>query len=1333
MKKVATPLSLLLSLAMILSLLGSLAFITGCSSKEDPSTPNDSSSFPPDSDGKTQSPHPVNTETPNTDTGDIKEESSTNSAHTHSYAEWITTQNATCVNAGVMTRYCSCGDMQTQPIAATGHSYGEWVVTEAATCIQSGTQTRYCSCGDTQTQSVSAKGHNYVSNVCTQCGEKLNDEPAHTHSYSEWVTTQNATCTVPGTQTRTCSCGDTQTQTISAQGHKYGNWTTTKNATCTSSGVQSRSCACGDIQTQTIAAKGHNYVSQVCTACGAKLSDDPGHSHSYGAWIVSKAATCTESGLESRSCSCGDTQTKTIAAKGHTYGAWTVTKNATCTESGIQTRTCSCGESQKQTISAKGHSFGNWVTTKAASCTETGIRTRTCSCGEKETQSIAMTSHTFGAWTVSKKATCTTDGTQIRTCACGMSESKTITAAGHNYVNKTCTVCGAIDYDVPESNIIRTPEDFNKLIDSTDTFMLGNDINLAGINWTPIKGFSGTLIGNGYTIKNLTINASEHWVGLFADLCGTVQDLSIENANITVTGDYKSIGILCGTLSGNGKISNIIVSGNVTASDSISVGGIVGYVAKQGNYSFSNLENKANVTGKENVGGVAGYFGDYYETASNDLTSTLYSLKNSGTVVGEKFVGGIIGVINCINNSFSQTIKISDTQNTGNVRGDSNVGGIVGYAACNAPEKSIIENSVCKADIEAECYVGCIAGWLENITVNNCSNEGSTLTATKYYSDDGIKYALVGGFVGYGYLINNCTNKVNINYTSTGRGVGGIMGYSYSYSYGSAKMTNLHNDADITGYDYVGGIIGIIDSESSYSSDKLELSSFTNSGKVTASDNYAGGILGYLYTYSNDSSSYKTAISISYFQNTGDVKGKLYVGGIVGYGESNSTKSFIENSSNNSNITAEAYVGCIAGELYYIAIDNCKNQGSTLNATKYATIEGVKYAYVGGFVGRGYIINNCTNTVKIDYTSSGFYVGGIAGYILGYDSAEMSNLHNTADISGYEYVGGIIGAWKSKESYSDDTLNLSAFTNSGRITSSKNYAGGIIGYLYCCNTSYHLYKVSISDFINTGDVIGQQYVGGIIGYGESDDHTSNILGCSNKSSIQAEAYAGCIAGKLVYISIDDCANEGSELTVTKYAISNSNKYAYAGGFVGYGYGASNCTNKVSINYTAGGKYVGGIMGYTGGVNCFKEQKLTFDNLINDANITGADHVGGIFGAVSFVEDGWYYTNTYNFIDMKNTGNITGTSKYAGGIFGYVYINTDGGNSWVYITDPINSGNISGNDYVGGILGYVEKNTNSSVFGTGNQSAIIDPISTGVVIGNTNSGELCGKIVNMTIK
>ena len=54
--------------------------------------------------------------------------------HTHSYTE-STTQEATCIEAGVKTFICSCGDSYTEEISATGHNY------ENGTCTE---------CGDAQ-------------------------------------------------------------------------------------------------------------------------------------------------------------------------------------------------------------------------------------------------------------------------------------------------------------------------------------------------------------------------------------------------------------------------------------------------------------------------------------------------------------------------------------------------------------------------------------------------------------------------------------------------------------------------------------------------------------------------------------------------------------------------------------------------------------------------------------------------------------------------------------------------------------------------------------------------------------------------------------------------------------------------------------------------------------------------------------------------------------------------------------------------------------------------------------------------------------------------------
>ena len=93
----------------------------------------------------------------------------------------------------------------------------------------------------------------------------------------------------------------------------------------------------------------------------------------------------------------------------HSFGSWKVTKQATCTTKGVQTRTCACGEKETKKIPATGeHTFGKWTVTKKATCTTDGVQTRTCDCGAKETKKIAA-GHTFSVKkaTVSQSKVCT--------------------------------------------------------------------------------------------------------------------------------------------------------------------------------------------------------------------------------------------------------------------------------------------------------------------------------------------------------------------------------------------------------------------------------------------------------------------------------------------------------------------------------------------------------------------------------------------------------------------------------------------------------------------------------------------------------------------------------------------------------------------------------------------------------------------------------------------------------------------------------------------------------------------------------------------------------------
>ena len=79
------------------------------------------------------------------------------------------------------------------------------------------------------------------------------------------------------------------------------------------------------------------------------------HTHAFSAWTVTTPATCTTDGVETRSCACGETETRIIPATGHAFGAWTVTTPATCTTDGVETRSCACGETETRIIPATGH------------------------------------------------------------------------------------------------------------------------------------------------------------------------------------------------------------------------------------------------------------------------------------------------------------------------------------------------------------------------------------------------------------------------------------------------------------------------------------------------------------------------------------------------------------------------------------------------------------------------------------------------------------------------------------------------------------------------------------------------------------------------------------------------------------------------------------------------------------------------------------------------------------------------------------------------------------------------------------------------------------------
>ena len=207
--------------------------------------------------------------------------------------------------------------------------------------------------------------------------------------------------------------------------------------------------------------------------------------HDFGAWTVTKAATCTETGLRTRACTdagCSKVETAVIPALGHTE-AVDAAKAATCTETGLtEGKHCSvCGAilTVQEKTDALGHSWDNGKVTKQPTETETGVKAFTCTrCGETKTEVIPALSHEHSYKAVVTAPTCTAKGYTTHTCACGDSYVDTyVDALGHAWDNGkvtkeptetetgvktfTCTRCGETKTEViPATGSVNVTEMF---------------------------------------------------------------------------------------------------------------------------------------------------------------------------------------------------------------------------------------------------------------------------------------------------------------------------------------------------------------------------------------------------------------------------------------------------------------------------------------------------------------------------------------------------------------------------------------------------------------------------------------------------------------------------------------------------------------------------------------------------------------------------------------------------------------------------------------------------------------------------------------------------------
>ena len=168
---------------------------------------------------------------------------------------------------------------------------------------------------------------------CSVCAAMDPDNPKTNHTFGEWETVTDSTCTATGTKKHTCTgCDYAETGVIDKKAHKPEHHDRVE-PTCTTIGSieywQCRVCgkkfsdaACTtEVANVTLDKLPHSagaawekdtvYHWHLCTSCGSEVMDKA--AHTYGDWVTAAEATETEAGLRKRTCSvCGYEQTEEI-------------------------------------------------------------------------------------------------------------------------------------------------------------------------------------------------------------------------------------------------------------------------------------------------------------------------------------------------------------------------------------------------------------------------------------------------------------------------------------------------------------------------------------------------------------------------------------------------------------------------------------------------------------------------------------------------------------------------------------------------------------------------------------------------------------------------------------------------------------------------------------------------------------------------------------------------------------------------------------------------------------------------------------------------------------
>ena len=365
---------------------------------------------------------------------------------------------------------------------------------------------------------------------------------------------------------------------------------------------------------------------------------------------------------------------------------------------------------------------------------------------------------------------------------------------------------------------IKTADDLKAMESNPGgSYYLANDIEVPAnlILFTSYDApFTGTLDGNGHTIKGYTYTSSADWTEQAA-LFGyakkaTFKNLKMTNVNISLN-QAGTVAALVAA-SENCKFTDISVSGKITGKSLSTAAGIVAYSYEGG--TLTNCKNSADITITKadegsSAAGVAGFIGS---------AGSMKNCSNSGKI------------------SISGSIEAASISAAGVVLG-------VGKATSCKNSGTISVSAIGNGSMNDECIAAGVAAEVD--TAVSCSNTGKvSMNATV----EAVAPHRVGGVFGaVTKSASKCYNKGAVSFSGKsyrGLYVGGLGAYlpKVSQSYNKGAVTVKLSDARKAEENKIGGVSGAV----------VDMRNCYNTGSVTVTGvAFVGGISGYADPWDN--------------------------------------------------------------------------------------------------------------------------------------------------------------------------------------------------------------------------------------------------------------------------------------------------------------------------------------------------------------------------------------------------------------------------------------------------------------------------------------------------